>query len=65
MYWVYLGLLFGLILGYSARRFKVEEEDPIVEKIDAILPQSQLWSVWSSWLPLSLGAEAVKLIMEK
>ena len=38
-----LGLLFGLILGYSARRFKVEE-DPIVEKIDAIL------SVWSSWL---------------
>ncbi|MGM7607996.1 electron transport complex subunit RsxB [Proteus mirabilis] len=35
-----LGVLFGLILGYSARRFKVEE-DPIVEKIDAILPQSQ------------------------
>lgn len=27
-----LGLLFGLILGYSARRFKVEE-DPIVEKL--------------------------------
>lgn len=34
------GLIFGLILGYASLRFKVEE-DPIVEKIDAILPQSQ------------------------
>lgn len=34
------GLLFGLILGYASRRFKVEE-DPIVDKIDDILPQSQ------------------------
>ena len=35
-----LGLAFGLILGYASRRFKVEE-DPIVDKIDDILPQSQ------------------------
>jgi electron transport complex protein RnfB len=32
--------LFGLILGYSARRFKVEG-DPLVDKIDAVLPQTQ------------------------
>ncbi|MBV4366595.1 electron transport complex subunit RsxB [Erwinia sp. BNK-24-b] len=35
-----LGLIFGGLLGYASRRFKVEE-DPIVEQIDAILPQSQ------------------------
>nr|WP_024967982.1 electron transport complex subunit RsxB [Pantoea sp. IMH] len=35
-----LGLVFGCLLGYASRRFKVEE-DPIVEQIDAILPQSQ------------------------
>ncbi|WP_434524751.1 electron transport complex subunit RsxB [Photorhabdus asymbiotica] len=35
-----LGLIFGLILGFAARRFQVEE-DPIVEKVDNILPQSQ------------------------
>lgn len=35
-----LGLAFGLLLGYASRRFAVEE-DPIVDKIDAILPQSQ------------------------
>ncbi|PAV02027.1 electron transport complex subunit RsxB [Arsenophonus sp. ENCA] len=34
------GLIFGLILGFAALRFKVED-DPIVEKIDYILPQSQ------------------------
>ncbi|UNH29398.1 electron transport complex subunit RsxB [Moellerella wisconsensis] len=34
------GLIFGLILGYASLRFKVEE-DPIVEQIDHILPQSQ------------------------
>lgn len=34
------GLIFGLILGFAALRFKVED-DPIVEKIDHILPQSQ------------------------
>lgn len=34
------GLIFGLILGFAALRFKVEG-DPIVEKIDHILPQSQ------------------------
>lgn len=35
-----LGLVFGAILGYASRRFAVEY-DPVVEKIDAILPQSQ------------------------
>lgn len=35
-----LGLIFGAILGYASRRFAVED-DPIVEKIDEILPQSQ------------------------
>ena len=35
-----LAALFGLLLGYTAVRFKVEG-DPIVEKIDAILPQQQ------------------------
>ncbi|CUR53640.1 Electron transport complex subunit RsxB [Serratia symbiotica] len=34
------GFLFGLILGYAAWKFKVIE-DPISEKIDDILPQSQ------------------------
>ena len=32
--------LFGILLGYAAIRFKVEG-DPIVDKIDAILPQTQ------------------------
>lgn len=35
-----MALLFGLILGYASRRFAVEE-DPIVEKIEEVLPQSQ------------------------
>ncbi|MBV8041576.1 electron transport complex subunit RsxB [Pluralibacter sp.] len=35
-----LGLLFGGILGYASRRFAVED-DPVVEKIDELLPQSQ------------------------
>ncbi|BBV82029.1 MULTISPECIES: electron transport complex subunit RsxB [Enterobacter cloacae complex] len=35
-----LGLAFGLILGYASRRFAVED-DPVVEKIDELLPQSQ------------------------
>lgn len=35
-----LALLFGLALGYAAVRFKVEG-DPLVEKIDALLPQTQ------------------------
>ncbi|CAA2929627.1 electron transport complex subunit RsxB [Arsenophonus endosymbiont of Bemisia tabaci] len=34
------GLIFGIILGFAALRFKVKD-DPIVEKIDHILPQSQ------------------------
>ncbi len=32
--------IFGLILAYSAVRFKVEG-DPVVDKIDALLPQTQ------------------------
>ena len=36
---VVIALVFGAILGYSSVKLKVEE-DPIVEKIDAILPQS-------------------------
>ena len=35
-----LAALFGLLLGYSAIRFKVEG-DPIVDQIDALLPQTQ------------------------
>jgi electron transport complex, RnfABCDGE type, B subunit len=35
-----LGLVFGVILGYASRRFAVED-DPVVEKIDELLPQSQ------------------------
>ncbi len=35
-----LGLIFGLILGYASRRFAVQD-DPVVEKIDELLPQSQ------------------------
>lgn len=35
-----LGLLFGLLLGYAAIRFKVEG-NPMSEQIDRILPQTQ------------------------
>ena len=35
-----LAALFGLLLGYSAIRFKVDA-DPIVDQIDALLPQTQ------------------------
>ncbi|MGD8842088.1 MAG: electron transport complex subunit RsxB [Gammaproteobacteria bacterium] len=35
-----LSALFGLLLGYAAIRFKVEG-DPIVDQIDALLPQTQ------------------------
>ena len=35
-----LALLFGLLLGYAAVRFR-DEADPIVEKLDALLPQTQ------------------------
>lgn len=35
-----MGLIFGFILGYASRRFAIEE-DPIVEKIEELLPQSQ------------------------
>lgn len=35
-----LALIFGIVLGYAAVRFKVES-DPIVDQIDEILPQTQ------------------------
>lgn len=35
-----LSAAFGLLLGYSAVRFKVEG-DPVVDQIDALLPQTQ------------------------
>jgi len=35
-----LAVVFGLALGYAAIRFKVEG-DPLVDKIDALLPQTQ------------------------
>jgi len=35
-----LAIIFGLALGYAAVRFKVEG-DPLVEKIDSLLPQTQ------------------------
>ena len=35
-----LAVAFGLLLGYAAVRFRVES-DPIVDKVDAILPQTQ------------------------
>lgn len=38
-----LGLIFGLILGYASRRFAVQD-DPVVEKIDELLPQSSVGS---------------------
>lgn len=35
-----IGIGFGLLLGFSAKHFKVEG-DPIVDKIDSLLPQTQ------------------------
>ncbi len=35
-----LALAFGLLLGFAAMKFRVED-DPVVERIDAILPQTQ------------------------
>ncbi len=35
-----LAAVFGLILGYAAIRFRVDS-DPVADKIDAILPQTQ------------------------
>ncbi|HLD09273.1 MAG TPA: RnfABCDGE type electron transport complex subunit B, partial [Methylophilaceae bacterium] len=35
-----LALLLGVVLGYSALKFKVEG-DPLIARIDAILPQTQ------------------------
>ncbi len=36
----FLALAFGLLLGYSAIRFHVEG-DPVADKVDALLPQTQ------------------------
>jgi electron transport complex protein RnfB len=38
-----LALFFGVVLGYAAIHFKVEG-DPVVDKIDAVLPQTQCGS---------------------
>ena len=35
-----LALIFGLLLGFAAIHFKVES-DPIVDQLDALLPQTQ------------------------
>lgn len=35
-----LSIVFGLVLGYSAIRFRVEG-DPVADQIDALLPQTQ------------------------
>ncbi len=35
-----IACIFGLILAYSAKKFKVEG-DPVVDQIDALLPQTQ------------------------
>ncbi|WP_019021075.1 MULTISPECIES: electron transport complex subunit RsxB [unclassified Thioalkalivibrio] len=35
-----LAALFGLVLGYAAQRFRVES-NPVVDQIDALLPQTQ------------------------
>jgi electron transport complex protein RnfB len=35
-----IAAVFGLVLGYAAIRYKVEA-DPVVDKIDALLPQTQ------------------------
>ncbi len=35
-----LALIFGLLLGYSSIRFKVEE-NPVVEQVNELLPQTQ------------------------
>mgnify|MGYP001817122321 CR=1 FL=1 len=35
-----LSALFGLLLGYAAIRFRIEG-DPVVDQVDALLPQTQ------------------------
>ena len=37
---IFLAVIIGIVLGISAIKFKVEG-DPIIEKIDSILPQTQ------------------------
>ena len=44
-----LALFFGLGLGYTAIRFRVEG-NPIVEKIDALLPQTQCGQMMLPWV---------------
>ncbi len=36
-----LGLGLGLILGYVGVRFRVDDDDPVADKVDALLPQTQ------------------------
>jgi electron transport complex protein RnfB len=40
LWFTLLGGLFGLGLGWAARRFRVDS-DPVVDRVDAILPQTQ------------------------
>ena len=35
-----LALAFGLALGFAAQRFRIEG-DPVVDQVDALLPQTQ------------------------
>ncbi len=65
-----LGLIFGLILGYASRRFAVQD-DPVVEKIDELLPQSQCGAVrlprlsslcGSCWCPVVKKLTAVRRV---
>ncbi len=50
-----LGLIFGLILGYASRRFAVQD-DPVVEKIDELLPQSQCGQCRVPWVSPLCGS---------
>ena len=45
-----IALIFGAMLGYSSIKLKVEA-DPIVEQIDALLPQSQCCLLYTSPSP--------------
>ncbi len=44
-----LGPPFGLVLGFAARRFEVEE-DPVAEQIDEIFAAEPMWPMRLSWL---------------
>ena len=55
-----LGLAFGAILGYASRRFAVED-DPVVEKIDEILPQASVGSAAIRAVILTLKRSALRV----